>query len=144
MTGVQGGKGICKIVHENQNTLPPGLMSQPYHEVEVNVDDINLGGRKQHLNRMWKKWMKLVDLGQPTSFLDHVYLGCAQRECKSNESIVDEDRKCSNHESLPEQQKSYLAGTSHANKIAWSYNKEGHAKKCVERYCESANKKTEQ
>ena len=23
------------IVHENQNTLPPHLLSQPYHEVEV-------------------------------------------------------------------------------------------------------------
>ena len=42
---------------------------------------------------MWKKLMKLVDLGEPTSFLDHVYLGCTQRECKSNESIIDEHRK---------------------------------------------------
>ena len=24
-----------KIVHRNQNTLPPRLLSQPYHEVEV-------------------------------------------------------------------------------------------------------------
>ena len=24
-----------KIVHKNQNTLPPRLLSQPYHEVEV-------------------------------------------------------------------------------------------------------------
>ena len=35
--------------------------------------------------------MKLVDLGEPTSFLDHVHLGCTQRECQSNESIVDEN-----------------------------------------------------
>ena len=27
---------------------------------------------------------------------------------------------------------------------AWSYDMEGHAQKCVERYCELANKKTEQ
>ena len=54
--GVEGGQGICtsgkkkasvrketdavsvtrpKIVHKNQNTLPPRLLSQPYHEVEV-------------------------------------------------------------------------------------------------------------
>ena len=26
---------IPKIVHKNQNTLPPRLLSQPYHEVEV-------------------------------------------------------------------------------------------------------------
>ena len=57
MSGVQGGKGTCyqwketmasvrketnavsatkpKIVRKNQNTLPPRLLSQPYHEVEV-------------------------------------------------------------------------------------------------------------
>ena len=33
---------------------------------------------------------------------------------------------------------------SHAKMIAWSYDMEGHAKKCVERYCELANKTTQQ
>ena len=33
--------------------------------------------------------MKLVDLGEQTSFLEHVYLGCTQRDCKSNERIID-------------------------------------------------------
>ena len=61
--------------------------------LSVYVDDIKLDGRKQNLNLIWKKLMKLVDLGQPTSFLDHVYSGSTQRECKSNESIVDEYRK---------------------------------------------------
>ena len=37
--------------------------------------------------------MKLVDLGDPTLFLDHMYLGCTQRECKSNECDVNECRK---------------------------------------------------
>ena len=31
-----------------------------------------------------QKLMKHVDLDEPTSFLDHVYLGCTQRECKPN------------------------------------------------------------
>ena len=31
-----------------------------------------------------------------------------------------------------------------ANTSAWSYDMEGHARKCVERYCELVNKKTEQ
>ena len=56
LNGVEGGRGICyqwtekasvrketdavsvarpKVVHKNQNTLPPRLLSQPYHEVEV-------------------------------------------------------------------------------------------------------------
>ena len=32
--------------------------------------------------------MKGVDLGEPTSFLDHVYLGCTQRECAISREIV--------------------------------------------------------
>ena len=32
----------------------------------------------------------------------------------------------------------------HATTVAWSYDMEGHARKCVERYCELANKKVEQ
>ena len=33
-----------------------------------------------------------VDLEEPTSFLDHVYMGCIQRECKPNEIIIEEYR----------------------------------------------------
>ena len=36
--------------------------------------------------------MKEVDLGEPTSFLDHVHLGCPQRECKTSKDIVDNYR----------------------------------------------------
>ena len=60
--------------------------------------------------------IKLVDLGEPTSFLDLVYLRCTQRECKSNESIVEERKKDSNHESLSEQLKSYLGGRHRTRK----------------------------
>ena len=37
--------------------------------------------------------MKLFDLGQTTSFVDHFLLGCTQRECKPNENIVDQHRE---------------------------------------------------
>ena len=30
--------------------------------------------------------MKDVDLGEPTSSFDHVYLGCTQRECVGDEA----------------------------------------------------------
>ena len=33
--------------------------------------------------------MKDVGLGEPTSFLDHVYLGCTQRESQISKDIVD-------------------------------------------------------
>ena len=51
-----------------------------------------------HRNRwkeapMWKKLVKHVDIDEPTSFLDHVYLGCTQRECKPNETIVEQFKK---------------------------------------------------
>ena len=36
--------------------------------------------------------MKDVDLGEPTSFLDHVCLGCTQRECQTCKDIVDNYR----------------------------------------------------
>ena len=78
--------------------------------LSVFVDDIQMVRRKQNMPPMWRKLMKLVDLGEPTSFLDHVYLGCTQRECKSNESTIDEHRKFSNHESSPEQLQSYSVG----------------------------------
>ena len=42
---------------------------------------------------MWKKLMKYVDIDEPTSNVDHVYLGCTQRECKPKEIVVDEYRK---------------------------------------------------
>ena len=54
--------------------------------------------------------MKHVDLGEPTPFLEHVYLGCTQRECKPNEGMAGEANtgKCSKREFLQEQLKSYL------------------------------------
>ena len=64
--------------------------------LSFNVDEREMSGRKQDLNPMRKKLMKLDDLGEPTPFLDHVYLGCTQRECKSNDSIFGESSKRKN------------------------------------------------
>ena len=107
------------------------------------VDDIKLAGKKQNLDPMWKLLNKEVDLGEPTSFLDHVHLGCTQRQCEISNDIVD------NYTTMFESRIS--AGAT--EKIpcsenlcisSWSYDMEGHAKKCVERYCELANKTTQQ
>ena len=48
----------CLFVHRKQ-----GLCLSVYMEA----------GRKQNMAPMWKKLMKLVDVGEPTSFLDHVF-----------------------------------------------------------------------
>ena len=57
------------------------------------VDDLKkLAGKKQNLDPMWKVLNEEVDLGEPTSFLDHVYLGCTQRQCETSKDIVDNYR----------------------------------------------------
>ena len=57
--------------------------------LSVYVDDIKLAGKKQNIDPMWKLLNKEVDLGEPTSFLDHVHLGCTQRRCEISKDIVD-------------------------------------------------------
>ena len=59
---------------------------------------------------MWKKLMELVDLDEQTSFLDHVSLGCAQRECKPNAIIIEEKTKMFESRFLLEQLKNYRVG----------------------------------
>ena len=109
----------------------------------MHVDDIKLAGKKQNINPVWKVQNKEVDLGDATSLLDHVYLGCTQRRCEIRKDIVD------NYRTMFESQIS--AGATEKSPCSenlrissWSYDMEGHAKKCVERYCELANKTTQQ
>ena len=56
------------------------------------VDDIKLAGKTENKEPTWKILMEDVDLGEPTSFLDHVYLGCTRRECQISKDIVDNYR----------------------------------------------------
>ena len=120
----------CLFVHREK-----GLFLSVY------VDDIKLAGKRQNLDPMWKVLNREVDLGEPTSFLDHVYLGCTQRHCEISKDIVDNYRtmfeskiSAGATEKLPYSEK------LGANISSWSYDMEGHAKKCVEEYCELANK----
>ena len=62
----------CLFVHREK-----GLFLSVY------VDDIKLAGKKHNIDPMWKVLSKEVDLGEPTSFLDHVYLGCTQTSMRS-------------------------------------------------------------
>ena len=71
----------CLFVHREK-----GLFLSVY------VDDIKLAGKKQNLVPMCKVLNKEVDLGEPTSFLDHVYLECTQRQCEISKDIVDNYR----------------------------------------------------
>ena len=98
---------------------------------------------KNNLDPMWKVLNKEVDLGEPTSFLDHVYLGCTQRKCEISNDVEDNYRtmfesriSAGGLEKLPFRQNICIS--------SWSYDMAGHAKNCVERYCELANKTTRQ
>ena len=111
----------CLSVHREK-----GLFLSEY------VDDIKLAGKKQNFGPMW----------QDTHGRRHVYLGCTRRECQICKDIVD------NYRNMFE-----------SRIYAWSMEKTtsfreigleyflmvlGHAKKCVEIYCELANKTTQQ
>ena len=68
-------------------------MRQPRQkDLSVYLDEIKLAGKKQNISPTWKILMKDVDLGETTSFLDHVYLCCTQRECQISKDIVDNYR----------------------------------------------------
>ena len=60
--------------------------------LSVCVNDIKVAGKKQNMASMWKKLMKNVDVDEPTSFLDHVFLGCTKHECKQNETIIEQHK----------------------------------------------------
>ena len=92
------------------------------------MDDIKLAGKKQNLDPMWQLLNKEVDLGEPTSFLDHVYLGCTQRQCEVSKNIVDNYRtmfesriSAGGTEKLPFSQNFHFSSLS--------YDMECHAKK---------------
>ena len=110
------------------------------------VDDIKLQARKKHRTNL-EILMEYIDLGEPTSFLDHVYVGCIQRECKISNEIVADYRdlfESWNSGGAKEKLPTRASGKPDAEIISsWSYDMEGHAKKCVERYCELANKTTQ-
>ena len=122
----------CLFVHREK-----GLFLSVY------VDDIKLAGSKQNIISMWKVLNKEADLGEPTSFLDHVYLGCTQRQCQTSKDIVDNDRTMfESRISAGATEK--LPCSENLSISSWSYDMEGLAKKCVERYCELANRTTQQ
>ena len=88
--------------------------------------------------------MKDVDLGEPTSFLDHVYFGkCTKsNDIMTNYRDMFESRiSAEAKEELPTR----ASGKFDAEIMSsWSYDMERHGKKCVERYCELANRTTQQ
>ena len=122
----------CLFVHREK-----GLFLSVY------VDDIKLAGKKLNINPIWKVLNKEVDLGEPTSFFDHENLGCTPRQCETSKDIVDNYRTMFESRISVERTEK-LPFSENLRISSSSYYVEGHAKKCVERYCELANKTTQQ
>ena len=64
----------CLFVHREK-----GLFLSVY------VDDMKLAGKKHNLDPMWKVLNKEVDLGEPTSFLDHEKLGMHSKKMRNKQ-----------------------------------------------------------
>ena len=85
--------------------------------LSVYVDDIKIGWKETkyysdveaEFDPMRKILNKEVDLGDPTSFLDHVYLRCTQRQCEVSKDIVDTYRTMFEFRIPQEQRKDYQA-----------------------------------
>ena len=109
----------CILVHRKQ-----GLFLSIY------VDDIKMAGKKQNMSPLWKNLRKLVDLREPTAFLDHIYFGCTQREWKPNETIIEQfSMMFESRISAGAPEKLHGWEKPHAKTVAWSYDMESHAKK---------------
>ena len=99
--------------------------------------------RNKTLIRCGKYSIKKLIWENTTSFLDHENLGCTQRQCEISKDIVDNYRTMFESR-ISAGRTEKLPCSENLRISSWSYDMEGHAKKCVERYCELANKTTQQ
>ena len=109
--------------------------------LSVYVDDMKLAGKKHNIDPMWKvlnkevdyqhlswimyTWAALNDNAKKVKILWSITEPCLNREFSAGEVVK-----------LPFPQNLRIS--------SWSYDMESHAKKCAERYCELANKTTQQ
>ena len=91
------------------------------------------------MQKMRATLQKKVDSEDPTSLLDQVCLGCPQRPAQVNNRLVVEKQNLfskliSTYTDVRTEEKNPKDIT------AWSYDIEGHAQKCVVRYCHLTHK----
>ena len=92
---------------------------------------------------MWKVPNKKSRFGRTNIFPGSCFLGLHSTKMQKSKDIVD------NYRTMFESRISAggvekLPFLQHIRTSSWSYDMAGHAKKCVERYCELANKTTQQ
>ena len=67
-----------------------------------------MAGKKRNIDPLWNVLMKEVGLSEPTSFIDHAFLDCTQRECEISKDIVDNYRNVFESRISAGAQESYL------------------------------------
>ena len=88
------------------------------------------------------KYSIKVDLEDSTSFLDHVHLVCTQRQCEISKDIDNYSTMFESRISAGATEK--LPCSENLSNSSWSYDVEGHVKKCVERCCGLTNRTIQQ
>ena len=112
------------------------LVLHPSKNVDRSSGKREPKNRKENRVRMWRTPGK-------TQITDQVYLGCTQRECETNNIIVTEKSELLNQlvSSCTSTTTEFNYDTKR-NVTSWSYDMQGHAPQCVERYCELGNRTT--
>ena len=108
--------------------------------LSVYVDDIKIAGKKQNMAPMWKK----LNLKNQRHFLNMYIWDVVNVNANQMKQSLNDIQRCLNHVFLLEQLKKLPRWEKPQKQKRGSYDVEGHARKCVERYCELANKKVEQ
>ena len=119
------------------------ICSQKTKVIHISIRERHQNGWKEPEWRpCWRNWWK-KRRSEPTSFLGLVYLGCTGRECKPNDAIVEQYNKMFESrtsagatEKLPGWEKPHAK-----NNCVVLWHGRTCSKKCVERFCELANKK---
>ena len=104
--------------------------------LSVHVDDIKLASKTENIEPTWKNLMEDVDLGEPTSFLDHVYWVALKESVESAEICKGYRKNGQQHKQRRNlMQKQYLLGPT-----TWKVTR----RNAWKIYCELAEKTTEQ
>ena len=102
-----------------------------------------IGWKDNNLDPIWKVLNKEVDLGEPTSFLGSCILGLHSKEMPNKKRYCGQLQNHVRISNSSEKRKTTIPSKSSYFFMVFC-DMEGHAKKCVERYCELANKTTQQ
>ena len=125
----------CMFVHRKQGLFLSemcGLHQHGWKEAE----------NGSHVEEIEEKMRMLTN---PHHFLTMSIWDVLSVYANRMKQLLNSMRRCLSHEfSAGPTEKSMGWENFHAQTVAWSYDMEGHAQKCVERYCELANMKVEQ